>query len=218
MYLLGHVGVTLLAYAPLSYRLVRVGRGRRAAAGAATLLLLVCAPDLDSHVAFLTHRGVTHTVWAAVVVGAAVGATWWWLTPRRGIARDEATAFGFVVGALSVLHHLAGDALNPNGVQPLLPLADHRIALDLVTAADPAANLALATAGIAALLASVGLGLQHQWTIVDDAGADPSPPGSGEPTSVPVRDGRHVRRADGGLSPGDERRREAQRSGRTADD
>lgn len=222
MYLLGHVGVTLLAYAPLSYRLVRVGRGRRAAAGAAALLLLVSAPDLDSRVGFLAHRGLTHTVWAAVVVGAAVGAAWWWLTPRRGVERDEATAFGFVVGALSVLHHLAGDALNPNGVQPLYPLADHRIALDLVAAADPAANLALASAGVAALLASVGLGLQHQWTLVD--GSDDAPAaGSGEPTRVPVRDGRYARRADGGLSPGEDRqheqrRQEERQAGPTADD
>lgn len=217
MYLLGHVGVTLLAYAPLSYRLVRVGRGRRAAAGAATLLLLVCAPDLDSHVAFLSHRGFTHTLWAAALVGAAIGATWWRLTPRRGLERDEAAAFGFVVGALSVLHHLAADALNATGVRPLYPLADHRLALDLVAAGDPAANLALATVGVAALLASVGLGLKHQWTVVDRSGDAPAA-GSGGPTRVPVRDGRHARRADGGLSPGDERRRGEQRAGRTADD
>lgn len=213
MYLLGHVGVTLLVYAPLSYRLVRVGRGRRAAMGAATLLLLVNAPDLDSWVTFFSHRGLTHTIWAAFAVGAATGVAWWLLSPQRGPERDETTAFGFVVGALSVVNHLAADALNPIGVRPLYPLADVRIALDLVAAAAPAANFALAIAGVAALLASVGLGRRHQWTVVDEAGSHSTAAGPGEPRTVPVRDGRHVRRADGGLAPGEEREASERRGG-----
>lgn len=70
MYLLGHLGAATAAYV-----LVRRGAlGRRApgpSPALAGLLALAMAPDVDAHLPGVEHRGVTHTVWFAALLGAA---------------------------------------------------------------------------------------------------------------------------------------------------
>lgn len=212
MYLLGHMGVTLAVYAPLAYRLVRTGRHRRAAVGAATLVLLACGPDVDSQVAFLSHRGLTHTVWAALVVGAVLAAVWGARHAAGSQERPGAAAFGFLVGAMSVTNHLVGDVITPMGVRPLYPLVDAELTLSLFAASDPTANLALLSLGVAVALSATALGWRRR---VPPIPYDPEGSGAAdEPVSVPVYDGRSpggspVGRPDGGY---------ARRSGGYGDD
>jgi inner membrane protein len=146
MYLLGHLGLALLVAAPVAFVLVRAGRTRAACAGVAALLGSVMLPDADLFVSRLAHRGLTHSVWAALVLGGLFAIVAWRLGGGRG-PRDRA-AFGFGVGATSVVAHLAGDVITPIGIRPFAPLSDVEYSLALVASRDPAANLALFVAGV----------------------------------------------------------------------
>jgi membrane-bound metal-dependent hydrolase YbcI (DUF457 family) len=81
----------------------------------------------------LRHRGVSHSVFAAILSTCAV---WWALTilratefsvvgltlsPSRDMVWLWSTSFG-----LGFLSHLAGDACTHAGIRPLLPVSDRR--------------------------------------------------------------------------------------------
>ena len=64
-------------------------------------------PDLDIVLPFLKHRGITHSIWAVIVAGLAVGAL---LGMEAGI-----------VAAAAVASHILIDLPNYAGVQVLWP-------------------------------------------------------------------------------------------------
>ena len=144
MYLLGHVGLALVAAGGL---VVVGGVTRRVAAGVGVLVLLASAPDVDLLLAGVPHRGVTHTVWAALGLGGvlAVGAD---PLVRSGRSSAGTARFAFGLGVTSVLTHLVGDVLTPMGIRPLHPVVATGYSLELVAARNPTANLALLCAGL----------------------------------------------------------------------
>lgn len=146
MFLLGHLGIVLLAYAPVAYLLVRRGDAARMWVGAVGLLAFAMAPDVDVAVAVLAHRGLTHTLWAALALGLLSVPVAWLLS---GVARRPTSngTFGFGVGTSAALAHLLGDVLTPMGVRPFAPLVTSTYTLALVPARDPTANRLLLTAG-----------------------------------------------------------------------
>lgn len=158
MYLLGHLGVGMLVFAPLAYHFCRSGRGRRAWAGTAVVLMLATVPDVDNSIPGIAHRGITHTVWAALLVGALLALLGWRLH-AAGPGRGSATRFAFLLGTLTVLSHLLGDVITPMGIRPFAPLVGSEYSLALVAARDPGANVALLVAGTVALAPSLG----HSW-------------------------------------------------------
>ena len=158
MYLLGHLGAAAAAYV-----LVRRGvLGRRdpgPSPALVGLLALAMAPDVDHRVPGLEHRGVTHTVWFAALLGvaAALVAAAVANPPSRSSSSlhlpGRAAVRGFAVGAGAVLIHLAADVVTPIGVRPLAPLSDAGGSLSLVSAADPRANAVMFAAGVALVCA-----------------------------------------------------------------
>ncbi|EMA19000.1 putative membrane-bound metal-dependent hydrolase [Haloarcula argentinensis DSM 12282] len=146
MYQNGHYGVALLAVAPVGAILIAAGLFELAVAAGVAAVALAMVPDLDQRVPGITHRGPTHTVWFALVVGAitAPGAV------ALTIAGPVVSAVtGFVVGAGTILSHIAADALTPAGVRPWRPADDTHYSLDVVAAKNPLANYALLGLGIA---------------------------------------------------------------------
>ena len=158
MYLLGHLGAAAAAYV-----LVRRGvLGRRApgpSPALAGLLVLAMAPDVDHRMSGIEHRGFTHSIWFAVLLGvaAALVAVAVAGPPSRSSSSlrlpGRTAARGFAVGAGAVLIHLAADAVTPMGVRPLAPLSDAGGSLSLVSAADPRANAAVFAVGVALVCA-----------------------------------------------------------------
>jgi len=185
MYPPGHVGLTALLFAPLVcwFRL----RGRPVAASQClhVALALSLVPDVDKLLPGLVHRGVTHTLLAAMVAGALVVVC---VRPARtrspGLGEfrpvrartpglgAEHPAVCYLVGAGSVVVHLVGDVITSMGIQPLFPLRRVGYSLDLVQASSPTANLALVAAGTAALLCSYGVPVRTP----DPGRAEESPP------------------------------------------
>lgn len=154
MYLLGHVGLALVVGAAF---VVAVGAGRRTGVGVGSLVLLASAPDADLLVAGLPHRGITHTVWAAVALGSALAAGGWLVARRRGGRCTDDALFAFGVGTACGLTHLVGDAITPMGISPLSPLVGTSYSMGLVSASDPTANLAFLLWGLWALVAALTL-------------------------------------------------------------
>jgi inner membrane protein len=150
VYWTGHYGVALLAYAPLGFGILLAGHPGPAVAGGAGVLFLTTLPDYDQRVPLIEHRGVTHTVAFAVVVGAALA-----LAATATDLRPELVAFAFVVGALAIGAHLLADWLTPAGIRPFWPLSGRSYSLSATTAANPLANYLLLAAGVLVTVAGL---------------------------------------------------------------
>lgn len=150
MYTKGHCGVSLLVYAPVGFALLLAGHAPAAFAGGATMLALTMLPDCDHCLPRLDHRGPTHTLPFALLVGAVLGAGAATVAPSLG-----APLFAFAVGTLAILAHLLADLLTPMGVAPFWPVSARRYSLDLTPARDPRANNVLLGAGV--LVTTTGL-------------------------------------------------------------
>jgi inner membrane protein len=119
--------------------------GRRALFWGAALGM---APDVDilasatgPFAEWRWHRGVTHALWVAPVVGPLVG---------YGLARLKGGALRAWIGlaVLALLSHPLLDLCTSYGTQLLAPFSSRRFALDAVAIIDPVYSLVLA-AGIA---------------------------------------------------------------------
>ena len=77
MYWKGHYGVSLLVFAPIAFALLAVGRADLAVVTGGAMLWLATLPDIDHRLPLIPHRGPTHSLLFAALVGgafAAVGA------------------------------------------------------------------------------------------------------------------------------------------------
>lgn len=144
MYQKGHLGASLLVYAPLGFVAAALGGFEVALLGGAIAVALASVPDLDMRVPLISHRGPTHTVWFAVIVGLLVGVGGIVYGLQFGLLAALGFAiFAGVVGTLSIISHLLADALTPMGIQPLTPVSSTNYSWDLVKAKNPIANYAL---------------------------------------------------------------------------
>jgi inner membrane protein len=175
MYRDGHYGAALLAYTPVGFLVTALGYRTLALLAGGVALALAMVPDWDMRVPGLEHRGPTHTVGFALLVGflvAAAGVTVATAgnpaavsTDLASLADDPATALGvgvlgFLVGFLTVCSHIAADALTPMGVTPLWPLSDRHVSVSVARASNRLANAVLLGVGVAAAAGAYGLALQ----------------------------------------------------------
>jgi inner membrane protein len=108
------------------------------------------------HVPLVTHRGPTHTLWFAVLVGAAFAGLAWVVTgavaPGSDAPGTRATlvALAFAFGVLVIVSHVLADALTPMGVEPFAPVSEVWYSADLVRADNSVANYVLFGLGVVA--------------------------------------------------------------------
>ncbi|WP_121823467.1 metal-dependent hydrolase [Halostella salina] len=151
MYQLGHCGIALLVYAPIGAALVLAGHGFAAYVGGAVMVATATLPDCDHRLPLVEHRGPTHSVPFALLVGAGFGVVGSVVAPAvDGALGVDPAAFGFAIGCLSVATHLLGDVLTPMGIRPLWPVSDRRYTLNLTHAKNPLANYGLFALGVLA--------------------------------------------------------------------
>lgn len=160
----GHLGAALLAFAPVGLALAAADAVGLAAVGAGGAVVLVMLPDYDMRIPLVAHRGVTHTLLFAAVVGLVAGAGAGWLGVRTGVAFEapvdvygagvaSLSVYAALVATLTVVSHLAADALTPAGVPLFWPVSDDRVSLGVVRADNTLANYGLLVAGALATLA-----------------------------------------------------------------
>jgi|AntRauTorcE11898_2_1112593.scaffolds.fasta_scaffold00037_48 inner membrane protein len=174
MYWRGHVGIALLAYAPVAGAVRVAGEPELATLGAAVAVAFATLPDAD-HWLPIAHRGATHTVAFAVTAGALAAVVAGLVLPggadsvllaSGGTAGPAATGAGlppwsptFLGGVvtLTLCSHVAGDAITPMGIRPLRPFRGWHVTFDLTPAANPRANRLFFGVGLAALALSFAL-------------------------------------------------------------
>lgn len=165
MYRTGHYGVSLLLYAPVGLALLVLDAPGLAVLGGAGVLALSRVPDLDLRVPGISHRGVTHTLLFALLVGAAFAGA---VVVLAGAGSDPLpaaelwtnAAFAFGVGAFGILAHLAADALTPAGVPLLWPLSSHSYSVSLTTADSTVWNYLLLALGTLAAAGAAVVGFR----------------------------------------------------------
>jgi inner membrane protein len=151
MHKYGHYGAALLAYTPPGAVLLALGRPELAGAAAVAMLAGAMLPDWDQRVPLLSHRGFSHTVWFAILLGAAAASV---VLPMAG--EGPALVAG-IVGLLSVAAHIAADALTPMGVRPFWPVDSTSYSAKIVRADNRVANGALFASGLLCTGLMVGL-------------------------------------------------------------
>ncbi|MDZ5813341.1 metal-dependent hydrolase [Halorubrum sp. AD140] len=156
MYRKGHLGASLVVYAPLGFLVTALASIEVGVVGAAGVASLASLPDVDVRVPFVKHRGITHTVWFALLVGVAFGVVGLAVGLQRGVVGGLLFGgAGLLFGTLTIVSHLLADALTPMGIRPYAPVWDDEYTLDLVTAANPLANYALL--GLGGVVVAVAL-------------------------------------------------------------
>jgi inner membrane protein len=195
MHRTGHIGAALLTYAPVGYALLSADRFVLLIIGGICVLALASLPDIDLRLSCIAHRGPTHTIVFAIIVGLVFGAGGWLIGDQLGVlgprfialgaegsgreidalsrvanrlhALDERrlTVFGVVVGILGIGSHLIADAVTPMGIRPFWPISSRRCSFDLVKAANPRANHLLFILGVLVTINIVTLA-GIRWIII----------------------------------------------------
>lgn len=149
MYRPGHFGVSLLVWAPVGFVLVLWGRADLAIVGELAMIGLATLPDYDHRAPFVSHRGVTHTLAFALLVGGLLGGLGWLVGGQPNAFTDSSLAvFGFAVGTLAICAHLLGDVITPAGVPLLWPLSGRSYSLYWTRADNMVANYGLLALGV----------------------------------------------------------------------
>lgn len=148
----GHFGAAGVTAGIVSIPVVSLGLYVEALVLALGIVLGDLLPDLDRKIWFVTHRGITHTIWFALAVGAALtvsGVTFaaiLWANlglAGVGVARSTAMQAGIwfgLGGVIGVGSHLIADSITTWGVRPLEPVDDRKMGIELTTASSQTAN------------------------------------------------------------------------------
>ena len=171
---LGALAAQVAAGRQLGVRALVAGAG----AGALPDIDVLFAIGGDYFDALASHRGITHSVFFAPVIGPLLGLTAWRLEGTGAAPRRRAWVLAFVAALCS---HPLLDVMTPYGTQLLAPFSNARFAIDAMPIIDPAFTLILLVglvlawrrparraATIAAVLTG-GAYIGHAWTLNEAA-------------------------------------------------
>jgi inner membrane protein len=160
VYRTGHLGVSMLVFAPIGSLLVAIGQPLAALVTGGAMLWLAMLPDVDHRIPGVPHRGPTHSLLFAGLVGGAFAGAGALLAEGVGtVGRLQLSLFGFFVGFVSVSAHLLGDVLTPAGVDLFWPWG-REFSLYVTRADNTLANWGLFLLGTFALAAAGSLAAQ----------------------------------------------------------
>ncbi len=146
----------MLVYAPVGAALVLAGHPFAAYVGGAVMVGTATLPDCDHRLPLVEHRGPTHSLAFALLVGGVLAVAGSALAPAvDGVLGLDPAVLGFALGTLSVSTHLLGDVLTPMGIRPLWPLSRRRYSLNLTPAKNRVANYGLFALGVLATAVTV---------------------------------------------------------------
>lgn len=154
MHKTGHIGAALLVYSPVGLSLLLVGLNELAVLGGVGMIALATLPDCDHQLPVVSHRGPTHSLAFAVVLGAVLGVLGFVLGGYvSAVSAVAMGAFASLIGVLAVLSHLAADSITPMGIRPFWPVSRWHYSANVVPAKSPIANYLLLAVGIASVTA-----------------------------------------------------------------
>jgi len=158
----GHYGLALLVFSPLAFLLNISHTSEAALVGILIVVGVTPIPDIDQRLPFVSHRGITHTVWF-VIVASTIATAVTWAAAIQGKQAVQGTlstvsaptlvlpalGVGFLV-ALGLTTHLLGDVITPMGIEPFAPVNDTKYRWKLTTSGDSTTNNGLFVAGLGA--------------------------------------------------------------------
>lgn len=162
VYRKGHYGVSLLVFAPIGFGLIFLGEPAVALLTGGVMLWLAMLPDVDHRLPLIEHRGPTHSLLFAVLLGSAFAGLGF-LLGNAGVLGEllagevgptapavglQFATLGFFVGFITVLAHLLGDALTPAGVNFLWPVSRRTYSLYVTRADSTFWNYGLLAGGV----------------------------------------------------------------------
>lgn len=173
----GHWGLTLLCYAPIVFAVLSLTKSSLplAFAGIALASGLCMLPDIDQRIPMVSHRGLTHTIWFALIVGGILGGGAFIIS--RYVVRFSTTYvaptieftglfapinlgwFFGITGIIIILSHLLGDWLTVMGIRPYAPLWHRKHKLGIVKADNWWVNKGLYGLGAGAIIVSLLAGM-----------------------------------------------------------
>jgi len=175
MYKDGHLGINALVFAPVAVVVTAVWSVTLGIIGGVVFVGLASLPDIDRyfdpamgwrpqseripfrerllHRVPISHRGITHTVWFAVLVGGCTAGGVVFLADAYTYTQTPYDAtlvsvYGFFVGAGGVCAHLLGDAITPAGIAPFAPVTQTTYSYTLTNAKNKRANTGLLITGV----------------------------------------------------------------------
>jgi inner membrane protein len=159
MYSKGHIGINALLFAPIALILKGIFSFEMAVIGALFCVGAASFPDIDRLFAGMTnktqfwtivpisHRGITHTIWFALLTGGVgLAASFFVLSSSEFGLSELLSGFipnynYFVLSAciggslvLSVVGHIIGDVITPSGVRPFKPIKNREYMIGFVHA------------------------------------------------------------------------------------
>lgn len=151
--------MSLSLFAPVGYWLVAGGYTAFAALVGATFVALAMLPDCDHRLPGISHRGPTHSLLFAALVGGVFAVLGEQVEPVLEVAVPAGlsmSGFGFLLGFGSVLAHLLADVITPMGVNFLWPYP-HRWSLNVTPSNDVTWNVGLLAIGLVSTVWSLAL-------------------------------------------------------------
>lgn len=173
----GHWGIAMLCYAPIAFGAISQTKASfpLVVVGAALTSGLCMLPDIDQQLPFVSHRGVTHTIWFALLVGGILGGGVFiiaqyasslittYVAPTMqftGLYTPVNLGWFFgITGLVVVVSHLLGDWLTVMGIRPYAPLWRHKHKLGIVHADNTFANWVLYIIGGIGIIVAILAGL-----------------------------------------------------------
>lgn len=173
MYREGHYGINALLYSPVVLVVSVYYSLELAIIGSLFFVGVASLPDFDRHFSDsmetkrsniwtlipIRHRGFTHTIWFAGIIGAVGAGLGVVVIPFHEPV--IAGGFAFAASFFGITGHILGDALTPMGVKPLSPLSKTTRTVNLCNASNTIANYGFLTAGGLALLFAFGIGFDR---------------------------------------------------------
>jgi inner membrane protein len=124
MYAMGHYGIVLMMVSPVLYGLLATNMYLTAGIFTVSSFITATLPDIDLKFPmnrFVSHRGFTHTIWFACIVG--VIATLCVVPFVNILSESVAYTMGIVFTGtvFGVFAHILGDVITPTGITPFAP-------------------------------------------------------------------------------------------------
>lgn len=135
----GHAGLTLIFF---SLIMIPFGLNENTIIVILLATALSSIPDLDMKLGGFRHRGPTHSLLFAIIVGFFFGILFFFGTKK---------ILWFFIGCTSgfggVVSHLVGDLLNPMRFKPFWPISNREFAFNICMADDRKMNRRLSILG-----------------------------------------------------------------------
>lgn len=171
MYKTGHMGTNILLFSPILFLLLIFNNEFLAFASLAFVVFFASLPDIDikySYLPFITHRGITHTIWFGLIIGSITAVIFYIISPTVLYNHNALVIglYGGFIGFYTIAGHILADSFTPMGIRPFkkpryIPnsriFSNKRYSFDFFTAKNPIANSLLLALGVLACGAALYL-------------------------------------------------------------